>query len=51
MEVEGDGDYISIATLSPQNSFCIKVGSDENHSNVSLSVRDKVTRLTTDHNF
>ena len=44
MEVEGEGDYIPIATLSPQNSFCTKVGSDENHSNVSLSVRNKVTR-------
>ena len=28
-----------------QNGFCIKVGSDENHFNVSLIVRDKVTRL------
>ena len=27
-----------------QNDFCIKVGSDESHSNVSLIVRDKVTR-------
>ena len=27
-----------------QNDFCIKVGSDENHFNVSLIVRDKVTR-------
>ena len=27
-----------------QNDFCIKVGSDESHLNVSLSVRDKVTR-------
>ena len=27
-----------------QNDFCIKVGSDESHFNVSLSVRDKVTR-------
>ena len=25
-----------------QNGFCIKVGSDENHCNVSLIVRDKV---------
>ena len=28
-----------------QNDFCIKVGSDESHFNVSLIVRDKVTRL------
>ena len=27
-----------------QNGFCIKVGSDESHFNVSLIVRDKVTR-------
>ena len=27
-----------------RNDSCIKVGSDENHFNVSLIVRDKVTR-------
>ena len=27
-----------------QNDSCIKIGSDERHSNVSLTVRDKVTR-------
>ena len=27
-----------------QNDTCIKVGSDESHFNVSLMVRDKVTR-------
>jgi len=27
-----------------QNDFCIKLGSDESHLNVSLIVRDKVTR-------
>ena len=27
-----------------QNDACIKMGSDENHFNVSLIVRDKVTR-------
>ena len=27
-----------------QDDFCIKVGSDENHFNVSLIVMDKVTR-------
>ena len=27
-----------------QNDFCIKVGSYESHFNVSLIVRDKVTR-------
>ena len=36
-----------------QNDFCIKVGSDESHFNVSLTVRDKVTKKTvsTDHSF
>ena len=28
-----------------QNDYCIKMGSDESHFNVSLIVRDKVTRL------
>ena len=27
-----------------QNDTCIKMGSDESHLNVSLTVRDKVTR-------
>ena len=27
-----------------QNDFCIKVGSDESHFNVSLIVRDRFTR-------
>ena len=27
-----------------QNDTCIKMGSDESHFNVSLTVRDKVTR-------
>ena len=38
-----EGDYIPVATLSPPES-CFKVGSDECHFNVSLIVRDKVTR-------
>ena len=34
-----------------QNDSCIKVGSDETHFNVSLIVRDKVTRaVSTNHN-
>ena len=34
-----------------QNDFCMKVGSDESHFNVSLIVRDKVTRqVSTDQN-
>ena len=37
MEVGGEGDHIPIATLSPHhhNDFCIKMGSDESHFNVS----------------
>ena len=35
-----------------KNDSCIKVGSDESHFNVSLIVRDKVTKtMFTDHNF
>ena len=50
LEVGGEGDYIPIATYLSlrgcphQNDFCIKLGSDESHFNVSLIVRDKVTR-------
>ena len=44
MEVGGEGDYIPITTVSTRMT-CIKMGSDESHSvNVSLTVRDKVTR-------
>ena len=35
-----------------QNDFCIKIGSDGSHFNVSLSVRDKVTNtMSMIHNF
>ena len=34
-----------------QSDSCIKMGTDESHFNVSLTVRDKVTKtLSTDHN-
>ena len=36
MEVGGEGDYIPIATLSPQNDSYIKMGSDKSHFNVSF---------------
>ena len=42
------GDYIPTATM---NDSCIKIGSDESHFNISFIVRDKVTRLSTDHNL
>ena len=44
MEVGGEGDYILSLHCHYQNDFCIKMGSDESHFNVSLIVRDKVTR-------
>ena len=45
MEVWEEGEYIPIATrCHHQNDFCIKMCSDESHFNVSLIVRDKVTR-------
>ena len=34
-----------------QNDSYIKMGSDESHFNVSLIVRDKVIRVSTDHSF
>ena len=45
MEVGGEGDYIYLSRhCHHQNDSCIKVGSDESHFNVSLIVKDKVTR-------
>ena len=36
MEVGGEGDYIYLSLhCHHQNDFCIKVGSDESHFNVS----------------
>ena len=40
----GGGAEKEIIYLSLQNDSCIKIGSDESHFNVSLIVRDKVTR-------
>ena len=34
-----------------QNDCCIKVGSDESHFNVSLTVRDSHKTVSTDYNF
>ena len=45
MEVVGEREIIYLSLhCHHQNDFCIKVGSDESHFNVSLMVRDKVTR-------
>ena len=53
MRLIGDGEkgygggnkliYLSLH-CHHQNDSCIKVGSDESHFNISLIVRDKVTR-------
>ena len=52
MEVGEEGDYIGYLSLHchHQNDSCIKMGSDERYFNVSLTVRDKVTRVSTNHN-
>ena len=45
MEVGEEGDYIYRSLhYHHQNDSSIKMGSDESYLNVSLSVRDKVTR-------
>ena len=45
MEVRGERGIIYLSLhCHHQNDSCIKVGSDESHFNVSLIVRDKVTR-------
>ena len=43
MEVGSEGIIYLSLHCHHQNDFCIKVGSDESHFNVSLIVRDKVT--------
>ena len=44
MEGWGKGEIIYLSLHCHRlNDSCIKVGSDENHFNVSLIVRDKVT--------
>ena len=44
MEVGEEGNHIPLTTLHHQNNSCIKMGSDDSHFNVSLIVRDTVTR-------
>ena len=58
MEVEGEGDFIYIYIYLSlhchhQNDFCIKMGSEESHFNVSLIVRDTDGHKTVsaDHNL
>ena len=51
MEVGEEGDYNPSLHCHHQNDSCIKMGSDESHFNVSLIVRDKVTKtVSTNHN-
>ena len=40
----GEGDYYTYRYTVTTRMTCIKMGSDERHFNVSLIVRDKVTR-------
>ena len=44
MELEEGGDYIPVATLSQPEWSYIMMGNDEGLFNVSLIVKDKVTR-------
>ena len=46
MEMGKEGRIIIYLSLHchHQNDSCVKTGSDESHFNVSLIVRDKVTR-------
>ena len=52
MEVGEEGEIIYLSLhCHHQTDSCIKMGSSESHFNVSLIVRDKVTRLSTNHNL
>ena len=52
MEVGGRGRLLYLSLhCHHQNDSCIKMGSDDSHFNVSLIMRDKVTRLSTNHNL
>ena len=47
-----EGDYIPIATLSPQNDSWIKMGSDESHFNVSEGSDGQSHKtMSTNHNL
>ena len=50
-EVGEEGDYTQLH-CHHQNDPCIKMGSNESHFNVSLTVKDKVTKIESiNHNF
>ena len=44
VEAMGEGEIIYLSLHCHHQNYCIKVGSDESHFNVSLIVRDKATR-------
>ena len=44
MEVGEEREYTLSLHCHHQNDSCMKMGSDESHFNVSLTVMDKVTR-------
>ena len=43
--------YTYRSTVTTKNDSCINMGSDESHFNVSLIVRDKVTKVSTNHSL
>ena len=47
MEVGRGKNIYLLLHCHHQNDFCVKMGSNERHFNVSLIVRDKVTRQST----
>ena len=48
----GGGEIIYLSLhCHHQNDFCIKMGSDESHVNVSVEMMDKITRLSSNHNL
>ena len=50
-ESDARGVYLTLH-CHHQNDSCINMGIDESHLNVSLIVRDKITKsVSTDHNF
>ena len=44
MEVGEEGEYNTYRYTVTTRMTCIKMGSDDSHFNVSIVVRDKVTR-------
>ena len=51
MEVGEEGEYIHLSLhCHHQHDSCIRMGSDESHFSVSLTVRDSHKTVSTDHN-